>query len=117
MLSAGSRTAIRAATRNGELFVSPISFWEIATLVRKGRLDLKMLVADYLERIETSGVHLLALTPDIARAAGTFDDSIGGDTADRLLVATALSMNLRLMTRDRALLSLDRTLGLRVLAC
>lgn len=116
-LSSGGHRAARAAARKGELFVSPISFWEIATLARRGRLVLDVPLEEYVEHIESSEVRIAGLTLSIARAAGSFDDRFPGDPADRLLVATALAMNLRLMTRDRALLSLDRAAGLSVVRC
>jgi PIN domain nuclease of toxin-antitoxin system len=108
---------MRAAGVRRELFVSPISFWEIATLVRKRRVELGSPIEHFLERIETGEAQMVALTPSIARTAGGYDDLFAGDPADRILVATALTMNLRLMTRDRRLLSLDRVLGLHVIAC
>jgi PIN domain nuclease of toxin-antitoxin system len=116
-LSQGGRRAARSAANRGELFVSPISFWEIATLARRSRVVLDLPLEDYLERVEASEVRVAALTPQIARAAGSFDERFPGDPADRILVATALAMNLKLMTRDRALLALDRGAGLRVVSC
>jgi PIN domain nuclease of toxin-antitoxin system len=116
-LSKTSRAASRAAARNHQLFVSPISFWEIATLVRKGRVVLDVPLDEFLKRIETGGAQVAALTPTIARNAGAFDDRLAGDPADRILVATAVALGVRLMTRDAALLSIDRSIGLRVIAC
>jgi PIN domain nuclease of toxin-antitoxin system len=116
-LSKTSQAASRAAARKHELFVSPISFWEIATLSRKGRIVLDLPLDDFLKRLETGGAVVAALTSDIARVAGAFDNRLGGDPADRILVATALALGVRLMTRDAALLSIDPTIGLRVLAC
>jgi len=37
-----ARQAIEQAGSTNDVFVSPISAWEIATLVRKGRLALSM---------------------------------------------------------------------------
>jgi len=116
-LSTSSEHAARIAAGRGQLFISPISHWEIATLARKERLVLEVPLEEFFERIETGGAQIVALTPNIARAAGSYDDRLRGDPADRILIATALAMNLKLMTRDHALLSLDRTLGLRVIPC
>jgi len=112
---AGSR-ALRSAARKGELFVSPISFLEIATLARRGRIVLDIPLDQYVDHIESSEARIAALTPSIARAAGSLGGRFPGDPADRILVATALALNLKLMTRDRALLSLGQA-GLNFVPC
>jgi PIN domain nuclease of toxin-antitoxin system len=43
------------------------------------------------------------VTAEIARVAGTFDDSVPGDAADRIIAATALALGARLVTADRRL--------------
>jgi PIN domain nuclease of toxin-antitoxin system len=97
-LSTRARQAIDAETTLG---VSVVSCWEVATLVRRGRLrfDRDVLIwvkqALALERIE-----LLPLTPDVAVAAGSLPESFPGDPADRLIVAAALAARATVATKD-----------------
>ena len=116
-LPARVRSRLNVCARAGELFWSPISAWEIATLARKGRLRIDEPLEAFLDRVERRGARIAALTPHVARVAGSFGDAFGGDPVDRLIAATAVTMGLRILTRDRRLLKLDGTLGLRVSPC
>jgi PIN domain nuclease of toxin-antitoxin system len=97
-LSARARTEIARAER---VFVSPVSFWEIATLVRRARLELDrephVWAADVLaqDRVEDS-----PLRPVVAVAAGMLPDEFPGDPADRLLYATARDLVVPFVTKD-----------------
>lgn len=95
-----SDTAARAMVQADALLISPISFWEVAMLVAKGRIELDRpttsWVNDVLAQEATSEA---PLTPAVAVAAGELTD-FQGDPADRLLVATAQSMGLPLLTKD-----------------
>ncbi|MGH7707705.1 MAG: type II toxin-antitoxin system VapC family toxin [Vulcanimicrobiaceae bacterium] len=117
VLTAVSRRRLNTAARAGNLFWSPISAWEIATLVRKGRLKIDEPMDGVIDRMERRGARVAAVTPHVAQLAGSFGEAFGGDPADRIIVATAVAMGLQLITRDRRLLKLDGTLGLRVAAC
>lgn len=116
-LPAHVRKRLNLCAHTGELFWSPISAWEIATLVRKGRLRIDEPLEAFLDCMERRGARIAALTPQIAQIAGSFGETFGGDPADRIIAATALAMGLCVLTRDRRLLGLNRTLGLRVVSC
>ena len=110
--------AAEGAFRRGELFLSPISAWEIGALVSRGRLRLGISAELYVERAFTlPGVQLAALTPDIAVRASSLPGSFHSDPADCLLVATALAMGLRFMTRDRRILAYGAAGHLPVVSC
>lgn len=97
---------IRAATGEGRLFVSPISVWEVAMLVAKGRLALRRDVRSWVsEAIGMEGLRLAALTADVALDGGLLPGTARGDPADRLLIATARGLDATLITRDRATLA------------
>lgn len=95
-----SAKALRAINEASVVLVSPISFWEIAMLVQKGRVALDrptdIWVSDFqsTDRVET-----LELTPAIAVAAAELLD-LQGDPADRILVATANAHGVPLVTKD-----------------
>src|ERR1041384_3667578 len=87
----GKRTlsVIERAVANDELFVSAISFWEVATLVAKGRLELDTTPAAFRDLAIRNGVREQVLDGDIATLAGELP-AAHGDPADRMLVATAI---------------------------
>jgi PIN domain nuclease of toxin-antitoxin system len=89
-------------TRN-ELWVSPVSTWEIVLLYEKGRLKLEDGPDAWLKRAMTvAPLREAPLTHEIAMATR----SIGlphRDPGDRLLLATALVHGLTLVTADRNL--------------
>jgi PIN domain nuclease of toxin-antitoxin system len=98
-----ARTAIDRALSRDELFVSALSFWEIAMLVAKGRLALDITVTAFRAAALATGIQEAPLDGEIAIAAGELPDH-HGDPVDRMLVATALVRGLVLLTADTTLL-------------
>jgi PIN domain nuclease of toxin-antitoxin system len=94
--------AIESARRTGAVYVSVISIWEIALLVRKQRLDLPIGVERWVQRaFELPGIQLAPLTPQIAIASVQLPDTLNKDPSDRILVATARIQGFTLVTRDK----------------
>lgn len=95
-----SAKALRAINDASVVIVSPISFWEIAMLVQKGRVALDrptdIWVSDFQS---TDRIEISQLTPAIAVAAAELRD-LHGDPADRILVATANAHSVPLVTKD-----------------
>lgn len=85
------------------LFVSAISFWEIAMLLAKGRLELDTTVAVFRDVAMQNGAQEVALDGSIAIVSAELPDA-HGDPADRILVATAIQRGLTLVTADSVLL-------------
>ncbi|MEJ0077150.1 MAG: type II toxin-antitoxin system VapC family toxin [Alphaproteobacteria bacterium] len=102
-LGAKSRLIIQSALAERTLFVSAITFWEIALLVSKGRLQALRDPADQRTRILESGIQELPLTGNIAILAVELRD-LHGDPADRFIAATAIIHGATLMTADADLL-------------
>ncbi len=103
-LSARARTAIRGALRRGPLVASTISILEIATAVRRGRLQLSGLLGPWLDDLRgLPELRFEPVTAAIAEQAGSFDDATPGDPADRIIAATAAALEMRLVTADRKL--------------
>ena len=99
-LSARARHAIEQASEVG---VAAISCWEVAMLVEKARLELDRDVLVWVQQaLAQPRCAFLPLTPGIAVAAAHLSDE-GGDPADRLIAATAISQRAPLVTKDRAL--------------
>jgi PIN domain nuclease of toxin-antitoxin system len=111
-------SAIERAARAGELYASPVSAWEIGILVTRGRLALDVSAEVYVGRaFSRPGVQIAALTPEIAIRSSYLPGTLHGDPADRMLVATAMLMGLKLMTRDRRLLDYAAQGHLSAIAC
>jgi PIN domain nuclease of toxin-antitoxin system len=87
----------------GNVAVSPITFWEMAMLVAKGRLGAARTPTQHWDIIRGAGAQELPITSEIAILAAEIKQ-LHGDPADRFIVATAIAHQATLMTADRALL-------------
>ncbi len=80
--------------------VSAISCWEIVMLEKKQRIKLPLPVEQWLKEATTgSKVKVLSITCDISCLAGTLPEH-HKDPADRIIIATAICHNLKLMSLD-----------------
>jgi PIN domain nuclease of toxin-antitoxin system len=99
-VSAPARKALEAAD---ELAVAAISWFELAWMARHERITLNVPIRSWLEGLAAQ-VRTLGVTPAIADMAVALPATFPGDPADRLIYATAVEHDLRLVTKDRALL-------------
>ena len=92
------------ADPGNELWVSPISTWEVCLLHAKRRVRTPEGVRDWITRA-TAHMREAPLTHEIALAAGDLDTTLK-DPADRLLAGTAQVLGLTLVTADLSLLGI-----------
>lgn len=85
------------------LAVSAISFWEVAMLLAKGRLEMPRPLAIWREELLAAGLLELPVDGGLGIRAAELPD-FHGDPADRLIVATALSGGWPLVTADQRIL-------------
>jgi PIN domain nuclease of toxin-antitoxin system len=105
-IRASALPIIDQAAAANTIFVSVISIWEIALLVRLNRLTLNTSVDRWTtEALSKPGINLLPFTPQIAIDSVDLPDPMHKDPADRILVASARVERLTLVTRDRDILS------------
>ena len=108
-LSEPAREAIRSAAGASLLFVSPISSWEIARLIRKRRLALKQDAEDWFEGALTiPGVVLAGMDWRVLTRSVLLPGEPPKDPADRILISTARRQLLQMITRDREILEYSR---------
>ncbi|MBI4639273.1 MAG: type II toxin-antitoxin system VapC family toxin [Candidatus Tectomicrobia bacterium] len=99
-----SKTAthrINQAMAKKSVYLSAISAWEVALLVRQGRLVLTMDVQDWTARTEVLPfVQIVPVDIPIAVKSVHLPGDFHKDPADRIIVATALRFGLPVVTRD-----------------
>jgi PIN domain nuclease of toxin-antitoxin system len=105
LMSTPALRAVDSAAKRHELFVSIISAWELAMLVQKGRLELTMDVRDWIARCEALPfLSFVPLSVAIAVESARLPDFPHPDPADRIIVATAMTLGARLVTKDSRLM-------------
>jgi PIN domain nuclease of toxin-antitoxin system len=103
-LSRRAASAIRRARANQGIGIAAISLWELALLFARGRLRASGTVEASVRRIvESAGVTIRPITPEVAALATQFPEDFPQDPADRLIAATARAEGLALVTRDERL--------------
>jgi PIN domain nuclease of toxin-antitoxin system len=101
-LGAGTIAALDALPRSERPFISDISLWEVAMLVAGGRLTLDVTLGEWLEAAaHPRSVRIVPITPEIAAGVAALPASFHRDPADRIIVATARSRQLPVVTHDR----------------
>ena len=98
-----ARSASDRALGDGKLAASAVSFWEIALLVEKRRLELGQPTRAWRERLLQSGLQEIQVDGEIAMAAAQVGD-FHDDPADRFIVATASLAGATLLTADQRIL-------------
>ena len=113
-----AREAIRIAASSEAVFISPISGWEVANLVRKQRLILNRDVEDWFEAaIRIPGLKLTELSSTILIKSAFLPADPPSDPADRILISTARRNSFRLITRDRQIINYSRAGHVDALTC
>ena len=104
-LGASTRKRIEDAARDGGIYVSAITPWEIAMLAEKGRVTLGRETGAWIEdALALPGILLAPIEPSIAVDSVRLPGGLHADPADRFIIATARHMGLPLATADKAIL-------------
>ena len=86
---------------NNLIFVSAVSFWEIAIKFRKGRLDLDGLQpVDFIDKATAMDIDVIPLSPEEAATVNTLIEQSHFDPFDRMLIWQAIHRKLTLISRD-----------------
>ncbi len=89
--------------------VSVISVWEVGMLESKGKISLPYSCLEWVQRaLRSPGISLVPLTPEIAIESSRLPGTFHGDSADRILIATARDLGASLVTEDGYILAYSR---------
>lgn len=117
MDSAADREISEAAF-DGRLYVSPMSAWEIGVGVAKRRLNLPLPPLEFFNRfVSRLEAKLSPVSPEILINSSHLPGDPHGDPMDRILMASARSLDMVLVTRDGPILAYGQAGHLRTLAC
>ena len=108
----------KACARGSRLFVSPMTAWEIAVLVAKGRIALTNSPDIWFERFcERPEMALAEMLPSVLVASTILPGMPPSDPVDRILAATAREFGYTLVTRDKHLLEYGTKGHIKVTGC
>jgi PIN domain nuclease of toxin-antitoxin system len=109
---------ITEARNQEEARISAISVWETGHLIRKGRIALRIPLADWGRSfLAIGGFSFVDLTLEIVLEAAELPGHFHADPADRFLVATARHHAVPIVTRDRRILDYAKAGHVQVVAC
>ena len=103
-LGAQARQSIEKAWDTEDLAVSSVTFWEMAMLLKKGRMDFQRPVDVLYRELTQDGLIDIAVNGQIGLRAVSLTD-FHKDPVDRLIVATALEGDHQLVTADGKILA------------
>ncbi len=95
-----SALALAGLKQAETLHVSAISCWEVALLVKKGRLGIDNVTEWIQDALHFPRIKLLNLTPEILTHS-VFLENLHADPADRMIVASCNLASMPLVTADR----------------
>lgn len=107
-ISKKSQKLIEHAHKNGNIFISAISVWEVGMLEQKKRIILNKPCLEWIKEALSFGIRLSPLTPEIAVESCQLPGYTAGDPADRIIIATARVESLTLLTCDENILAYGR---------
>jgi len=104
-LSRKAQKAVDAAIRNNEVYISCISTWEVALLVAKKRLKLTMDITDWIGKSERLPFFkFVPVDNSVTVRSVNLPQLLHQDPADRIIIATAITIGAPVITKDEKLL-------------
>jgi len=108
-LSVPARKATETALAGGSIVISSISSWEVAMLAASGRLKLTIDVRDWIAKCEALPFFNFVPVDNTIFVRSVFlPGRLHADPADRIIIATALTRDIPIVTKDRKIRSYPR---------
>ena len=105
LLSKRAKRSLDAAMEEKGILISSISAWEVALLVAKKRLKLTIDVIDWIAKSEVLPfIKFIPVDNAVAIKSVSLPQPLHNDPADRIIIATAISMGSPLVTKDEKIL-------------
>ncbi|RLD78328.1 MAG: type II toxin-antitoxin system VapC family toxin [Bacteroidetes bacterium] len=105
MLSKKAKNAIKKANDSDGIIISDISFWEIAMLVSKKRIEINVPYLEFIKLVKSANnIINQGINPEIADISVSFPAEINADPADRIICATSVYKSIPLITADKNLI-------------
>ena len=105
LVSNKAKKFINKAIKKKGILISSISAWEVALLVLKKRLVLTVDVSDWIMKSEALPfIKFIPVSNSIAVKSVNQLEPIHSDPADRIIIATAISLGVPLVTKDEKIL-------------
>ncbi len=101
--AAGDPRAEKLRDFSGTAIISAISQWEVSMLAMKGRLSLLPDEKSWFSANLKSPISLAPLTAEISLTSCRLPN-FHGDPADRIIVATAITLGIPLITADEKII-------------
>jgi PIN domain nuclease of toxin-antitoxin system len=96
-----ARRTVTEAAGDQAVYISSISAWEIALLAARGRLTFTMDAQDWIAKSEALPfLHFVPVDNSIAVRSARLAEPFHNDPADRIIVATAITMGVPVVTSD-----------------
>lgn len=94
------------AKEDGQLIISSITAWEIALLIKKGRLALTMDIDDWIYTVASiECVRFVPMDNDVAIQSVRLPGEFHPDPADRIIIALARHLSVALVTSDEKIIA------------
>ncbi len=103
-LSKAALAAINKADAHNALIIADISLWEIAMLIKKGRIHIDATPTHFMNLyLQSRNIVVRSISPEIAELSVNLGEEINSDPADRIIAATSIIHNAQLVTADQNL--------------
>ncbi len=104
LLSTKAKTAIYGANRKDGIIFCEISLWEIAMLMKKGRVKVESDYQDFIKLVVDSNKYVFrGINPEVAELSAELFSDENKDPADRIISATSIIEGAKLVTADEFL--------------
>ena len=106
LLSERAKRYLDAAVEEKAIMISSISVWEVALLIAKKRLILTLELNDWIAKSEMLPFFkFIPVDNSVAIKSVNLPQPLHRDPADRIIIATAISLGAPIVTKDEKILN------------